>query len=118
MVQYITAFIYALGALVCHQIPERSFHLGSVQLPVCARCTGLYVGGIVGLAAWLLVRQRLRATTARYAIVIGALPTLVTVGTAMLGWWDPNNVWRALSAAPLGVTVGVVVAAVLSGHLR
>ena len=37
--------VYAVGGLICHQLPERSFHLWSAQMPVCARCTGIYIGG-------------------------------------------------------------------------
>ncbi len=37
-------FAYAIGSLICHQRPERSFHLAGVQLPVCARCLGVYAG--------------------------------------------------------------------------
>lgn len=35
--------------LLCHRIPERSFHYKSHQFPVCARCTGFYTGLIVFL---------------------------------------------------------------------
>lgn len=33
----------------CHQIPERSFFLGSYQFPVCARCTGVLIGHIMSI---------------------------------------------------------------------
>jgi len=36
------ACVYATGSFVCHQRPERSFSLGGRQMPVCARCAGLY----------------------------------------------------------------------------
>jgi uncharacterized membrane protein len=36
--------VYAVGSVVCHQLPERSFHLWMAQMPVCARCTGIYFG--------------------------------------------------------------------------
>ena len=42
------AVMYAAGSFICHQIPERSFHLDGIQLPVCARCFGLYGGGALG----------------------------------------------------------------------
>jgi len=41
----------AVGYAVCHRIDARSFHLGDRQLPLCARCTGIYLGVILGLAA-------------------------------------------------------------------
>ena len=36
---------YAAG---CHQMPERSFFYRGHQFPVCARCTGVIVGQILG----------------------------------------------------------------------
>ena len=36
--------MYGIGAFICHQLPERSFHLGGFQIPVCARCLGIYAG--------------------------------------------------------------------------
>ena len=38
----LAAAVYAVGALICHQRPERSFHWDGAQLAVCARCTGIY----------------------------------------------------------------------------
>lgn len=39
----------AIGYAVCHRIGERSFHIGSYQLPLCARCSGMYLGAVTGL---------------------------------------------------------------------
>ena len=39
----------AIGYAVCHRISERSFHIGSYQLPLCARCSGMYLGAVTGL---------------------------------------------------------------------
>jgi len=47
--------VYVAGAVVCHQKPERSFHLAGQPLPVCARCTGIYAGAalaVLGMAAF------------------------------------------------------------------
>ncbi len=49
-----------IGFALCHQIPDRSFFAHEHQYPLCARCTGMYLGfvtGIVGLA----LRRRLKA---------------------------------------------------------
>lgn len=35
--------------LGCHQLPERSFFWKGYQFPVCARCTGVYAGELLGL---------------------------------------------------------------------
>lgn len=116
---FITALVYVAGSLVCHQIPERSFHISGIQLPVCARCTGLYLGAALGMAALLLApAARLEFPRARLALIATAIPTLFTVATAWLGVWDPGNVVRAALALPLGVVVGAIVAAVLARRLR
>ena len=44
----------AIGYAVCHRIAVRSFHLGERQLPLCARCTGTFLGVIVGVAILIL----------------------------------------------------------------
>ena len=37
---------------ICHQIPERSFHLFGEPIAACHRCTGLYVGFTAGVLVW------------------------------------------------------------------
>jgi uncharacterized membrane protein len=113
--------IYALGAIVCHQASERSFHLAGVQLPVCARCTGLYVGAAAGLLGWSLCAAAARPWPRGHAVallVAAGVPTVVTVATAMVGWADPANPWRAMLALPLGTAGGLVVGAAVSDHLK
>ncbi len=39
----------AIAYAVCHRIAERSFRIGTIQLPLCARCTGMYLGAMTGL---------------------------------------------------------------------
>ena len=38
-----------LDVVLCHQIPSRSFCYDTACLPVCARCTGMYLGAALGL---------------------------------------------------------------------
>ena len=118
-------FIYAVGSVVCHQLPERSFDLHGAQLPVCARCTGLYLSGAAGVLGWFgwkLTRAwRAAPVPPRAAIrvvLIAALPTVITVATGIVGIWDGSNAARAVLAVPLGLSAGVVVASVLTTDLR
>jgi uncharacterized membrane protein len=116
---FITALVYFAGSLVCHQLPERSFHLSGIQFPVCARCTGLYLGAAVGMVALLAASSTaLSYSRARVLLLAAALPTVLTAATAWLGWWDPGNAIRAVLALPLGVAVGAIVTAVLARRLR
>jgi len=48
----------AVGYAVCHRIDARSLHIGDVQMPLCVRCTGQYLGAVVGLAYQMVVSRR------------------------------------------------------------
>lgn len=50
--------VYAIGSVICHQIPARSFHLWAAPMPVCARCTGIYLGA--AFAAVILLGRDVR----------------------------------------------------------
>ena len=45
--------MHLVGYAICHQMPEHSYHLGGRQLPLCARCTGIYLGALGGLLTLL-----------------------------------------------------------------
>jgi uncharacterized membrane protein len=47
-----------VGYAICHQIPERSFHINGQQLPLCARCTGIYLGGLAGFTLMMVWGRR------------------------------------------------------------
>ena len=124
--QLAAAAVYAAGALVCHQRPERSFHIDGTKLPVCARCFGLYAGGAIGVLLWAGLAARRRSSRGGWVssarvrrwLAIAAAPTIATVVTAWLGWWDPPNLLRAVLAVPLGIAIAATVAAVAAGDLE
>jgi uncharacterized membrane protein len=114
--------LYAVGSLICHQIPERSFYLQGFQLPVCARCLGLYAGAALGSVAALVVGRafrgsRPRAATTYVVTAVAAVPTVITVAIEWGAGWPVSNVARAAAAVPLACAVAfVVVRAVATVH--
>jgi uncharacterized membrane protein len=106
--------VYGAGSVVCHQRPERSFHIHGRQLAVCARCTGLYVSALVGaLLALSFSAPPVSSSRARVWFGIAALPTLLTVGLELAGWAYPSNTTRVLSALPLGAVASWLVIGLL-----
>jgi hypothetical protein len=117
--------VYAAGSLVCHQRPERSFHLFTVQMPVCARCVGLYVGAAVAAAiatlwargdpartpsdvssiGWRVTRD---LALARVVVLVSAVPTMATLLYEWTTGQMPANWVRALAGVPLGGVVAWV----------
>jgi uncharacterized membrane protein len=122
-VGFLAAFAYSAGAIVCHQLPERSFFLAGRQWPVCARCSGLYLGIAVGLVAWIAMRRVIKVAPVEPRRAIGwlalaAAPTAISWASGVMGFWDGTNVIRAVLALPLGLAGGAVVAAVAGKDLR
>jgi uncharacterized membrane protein len=103
-----SALIYQGASLICHQRPERSFHLAGVQLPVCARCTGLYISGAAAaLAACSGRRRRINAPRAtRMVFAVAAVPTALTLALEIAALAQPSNTARAIAALPLGAAAG------------
>ena len=69
----------AIAYAVCHRIAERSFHVGSVQLPLCARCTGMYLGAVTGLV-FQSIRGWKHSKAPRWSIIAVLLVFVVAFG--------------------------------------
>lgn len=106
------AMMYLAGSHVCHQRPERSFHAGEAQWPVCARCAGLYLAAPAGAIAALGRRRRISLVW----VAVAALPTaaswiLETAGLAPIG-----NLARFLAALPLGAAIAMLLVGTAAGR--
>lgn len=54
----------------CHQMPSRSFFIGSYQFPLCARCTGIMAGRVIALLLFPIFY---------FALDIPLLPALIVL---------------------------------------
>jgi uncharacterized membrane protein len=113
--------VYLFGSAICHQRAERSFYLFAQQLPVCARCTGLYAGAAVAAVLYLGFLRRPAANppeavptgTARLVLILAALPMV----TSLVYEWTtgdvPSNMLRAGTGIAFGGAVAYVILAAL-----
>jgi uncharacterized membrane protein len=98
-------------APVCHQNVERSIALGDGTHGVCARCSGLYAGGVLGLVAatlWLAGTGR-RPRPVWLALAVA--PTIVDALLPWIGVAGLSNVPRLLLAIPTGGVAALFLAA-------
>ena len=103
-------WLRAAYAPLCHQMSERSIELQGAPIAVCARCTGLYLGGALGLflAAVLVVG---RARRPRPFLLAWALaPTLIDALLPWVGLPGLPNLARLIVSVPAGVVAGVFLA--------
>jgi len=114
-----------VGYGICHRLPERSFFLNGRQLPLCARCTGTFIGAIVGLVAVLLLGRhrasRLPSVSSLLFLVffIGfwafdGLNSYMTFFPGAPNLYEPQN-WLRLTTGMLnGVALIIIVFPIFS----
>jgi uncharacterized membrane protein len=103
-------WLHVLYSPLCHQMPERSLSAAGVPQPVCARCEGLYAGGVLGLlAALVLVVGPARGRVPIHAawLLVAATPTAVDFALPWVGLPGLTNVPRLLLAVPAGFTAAL-----------
>ncbi len=119
---------HAVGYAICHQIPGRTFHIDDVPLPLCARCTGIYLGALLGLGGLTL--------TGRYrSVALPSTPILVVLVSfiGLLGidginsylsffpgaphLYEPQNWLRLTTGTFHGLALSIIVFPVINGSL-
>jgi len=100
------ATIYKAFSFLCHQIPERSFHLAGHQFGVCSRCTGLYVGFAGATVVYPLVRSfKTTNTPPRFWLILAAAPLAIDFALGYFSIWQNNHLSRFITGALLGSVV-------------
>lgn len=107
----------AVGYAICHRIAERSFEAYGVQLPLCARCTGIYLGVMTGLFVYV-ASGRGRAMrlppwkiAGVFAIFVGILAVdginsyLHLFPGVKNGLYEPNNTLRLTTGIYTGLAM-------------
>jgi uncharacterized membrane protein len=118
----------AVAYAVCHRIPDRGFSFGGHQLPLCARCTGTFLGVLLTLVT-LTVAGRSRASRLpppRVLIVLGGFILLwavdgfnsyLTLYPGAPHLYEPQN-WLRLTTGTLnGLALGTLVFSIFNFSL-
>jgi uncharacterized membrane protein len=94
--------IYKTFSFVCHQIPERSFHLAGHKFGVCSRCTGLYAGFAVAVLVYPLTRSLQRTDTPRIRwLILATLPLVIDFALGYFSIWENTHLSRFVTGALL-----------------
>ena len=107
----------AVGYAVCHRIDERSFHIGDRPISLCARCTGMFVGAMIGII-YLSILGRRRTEWPPINI-------LVMLGVFLVSWgvdgfnsvyimyfqdvllYEPTNTLRLITGTGMGLVIAI-----------
>ncbi len=112
----------AVGYAVCHRIDLRSFHLGDRQFSMCARCSGQYLGAMLGFIFQIAQGRRRAGQPPRGVLfVLGGLALVWALDGfnsflhlqpdlfSRFFLYDPNNTLRVLTGTGLGLGISVIV---------
>jgi uncharacterized membrane protein len=105
----------AVGYAVCHRIEVRSFHIDSRQLPLCSRCSGMFLGAILGLVYQAIFARRRAGTPPWYLLLgFGILVAAFAVDGANSylhlfpnapSLYEPHNRLRLLTGTGMGISI-------------
>jgi uncharacterized membrane protein len=108
----------AIGFAICHRIDARSFHLGERQLPLCARCTGMYLGALLGLIYQASFSHKRSGTAPWKVLIVLGVLALAFAGDGLNSYlslfpgaptvYTPNNLLRLLTGTGMGITLSVI----------
>ncbi|MDP9192425.1 MAG: DUF2085 domain-containing protein [Acidobacteriota bacterium] len=95
-----------LFRMMCHGRVERSLELFGVPMPICARCTGIYLGMLAGLfAIWII--PWLRERVMRRVAFIAVIPLAVDGLTQLTGLRESVNPLRIATGLIAGLAFGL-----------
>lgn len=103
-VNAISDALYSLYSMICHRIPERSFHIAGEQFGVCSRCFGVYFGLFAGFAIYPLWRRiELTEPIARIWLFLSMIPIGVDWSLTIFGIWENTQLSRFVTGTILGL---------------
>lgn len=107
----------ALGYAVCHQLEERSFCIHGICSPLCARCTGMYLGAILSLGYQAFQGRKAKSPPVWVIVVlvllfglfgVDGLNSFVHFFPNFSGIYEPTNLLRLITGFGVGLGIGAV----------
>ena len=107
----------AVGYAVCHQIESHSFLLGDHAMPMCARCTGMYLGALLGIIYQMPWKKKGGLPSIFIWMVMGLLVILFAVDGVNSylhffpdapHFYEPTNVVRLVTGTGLGLGIAMI----------
>ena len=98
-------FFNFVGSLVCHQRLEKTLIIDGRFLPVCARCTGAYLGFLIGYVVLFFRKKKANGPPNLWATSLLFVPMIIDAGTQALCIRESTNQLRLLTGLFFGVAI-------------
>lgn len=101
--------LHFLYSPTCHQTPERSIWYAGVPQAVCSRCSGLYLGGVLGLWAGLVLLSGRIRRLPPWLFFAALAPTAIDAMLPWVGLTQLDTLPRQYLASVGGFVTGLFV---------
>ena len=109
-VEQVSTPLYNFFGYVCHQLPDRSFHIMGEQFGVCSRCFGVYFGIVLGIAIYPLFRQiDTVEPIPRVWLFLSLIPIGIDWSLTAFGIWENTQFSRLATGLILGAACAVFI---------
>lgn len=107
----------ALGYAVCHQLEERSTCIHGICSPLCARCTGMYLGAILSLGYQAFKGRRAKFPPVWVIMVlvllfgwfgVDGMNSFLHFFPKFSGIYEPTNTLRLITGIGVGLGIGTL----------
>jgi len=99
----------------CHQLESRSLHLLGYKLGVCARCTGVYLGFLLGAVGYPLFRRLdSQKMPSKWFLIAGILPLALDGTTQLVGLRESTNMLRLVTGLLFGSVISPYLVVVIA----
>ena len=106
----ISSNIYNFFGYICHQMPERSFHIAAHPFAVCSRCFGVYSGLFGGILIYPFFKQiEDIEPPSRIWLFLALIPMGIDWSLGVFGVWENTHFSRFVSGVVLGVACAVFI---------
>ncbi|MDI6804290.1 MAG: DUF2085 domain-containing protein [Bacteroidota bacterium] len=100
---------YTFFGKVCHQYDSRSLHIDGQKFTVCARCSGIYFGFLVGLLSLSLIFKNINIKYPVLFLFTISLPMLLDISLNYLGIHSSNLFTRTSSGLVFGILSTLII---------
>jgi uncharacterized membrane protein len=115
----LAAPFYRFFSFVCHQLPDRSFHILEHQFAVCSRCFGVYFGLLAGLLLYPLIRRLDDIQPLpRIWLFASMVPIAIDWSLGVFDVWENTHASRFITGLILGVACAVYIVPALVEIVR
>ncbi|HVT05436.1 MAG TPA: DUF2085 domain-containing protein [Thermoanaerobaculia bacterium] len=91
--------------LLCHGIADRCLTIEGTPMPICARCTGIYVGMLAALIAFALIAPLQRMVMPNVVAVLLIVPLALDAVSQAVGVRSSTNPVRLITGLMAGCSV-------------